>query len=128
MNEIFFPRRVSRSDTVKAAIRDTESNFRVYLIINIFFGFAFSPFSQGFGLYLFFYLLWELKYAYNIRCEYNTQLTGERLVLVLSGLAAFMFGRVLLKGDTHPYQPRYRNCTSYESIWSTFTGMGDFES
>jgi len=127
MEEYFFPKPFNRAESINCTMQDTHNNFHVYLVVNIFFGFAFSMFSQGLGLYIFFYLLWEMKYAYDLKCEYNTQIVGERLVLILSGITAFIFGRIILKRDQMPYRIRYEDCCSYSSIWSTFTGMGDFE-
>lgn len=127
MEKVFFPNYISRNETINRVIRNTHNNFKVYLFLNAFFGFAFSPFSQGFAVYLFFYVLWELNYAYSIRCEYDTQITGERLVLVLAGISGFMFGRILLKKDYAPYRIRYTDRNSYHNLWSIFTGMGGNE-
>lgn len=104
-------------------------NYLINAYTNILLGLSFSPFSSGLLYYLSFTLIFEMKYAFDIKCRYNSYIVSQRLILFFIGIGAFVIGRKFIVKDKNPFRTKYKECPSLEDIWWAFKEIDedDFE-
>ena len=95
-------------------------NFLINAYTNVILGLSFAPFSTGLLYYFIFTVIFELKYAFDIKCNYNEFIITQRLILFILGAGSFVVGRKFIANDKNPFRSRYSDCPSMEDIWWAF--------
>lgn len=76
------------------------------IVLTVVLGILLAPFSVGLFIFIVFYLLFELFYAYRRGFRYTPEELLTRLAIFLWGLIGFLFGRFAI-GDHQPIRHHY---------------------
>jgi hypothetical protein len=90
---------------VKSYFSADASPILFRLVMAFVIGIAFAPFSNGIEYLVFFILLFEALYGYQISMNYTTVRLFNRCGLICATVAGFIIGRFLIK-DNDPLNHR----------------------